>query len=196
MSKKRFTMVMLGVLSVLGASAFLQEKLAPGVAAPDFELENLEGKSVKLSELKGKPVFLDFWATWCGPCRRALPHTQEFAKKYKGKAHIYAVNVRESKEKVQQFMEQNGYTFPRVARYRGRGRKCLSSVGHSPVRDYRRRGQNPAYQGRLRTGRREGVGARATTRHRAGRPETANFHPIDGSGCLHSAPCHSGAGHT
>jgi peroxiredoxin len=41
-----------------------------------------------------------------------LPHTQEFAKKYKGKAHIYAVNVRESKEKVQQFMEQNNYTFP------------------------------------------------------------------------------------
>jgi thiol-disulfide isomerase/thioredoxin len=112
MGKKWFVLVMLSALSVLGASALLQEKLSPGMAAPDFELENLEGKSVKLSGLKGKPVFLDFWATWCGPCRRALPHTQEFAKKYKDKAHIYAINVRESKEKVQQFMEQNNYTFP------------------------------------------------------------------------------------
>ncbi len=112
MGKKWFVLVMLSALSVLGASALLQEKLSPGMAAPDFELENLEGKSVKLSELKGKPVFLDFWATWCGPCRRALPHTQEFAKKYKDKAHILAINVRESKEKVQQFMEQNNYTFP------------------------------------------------------------------------------------
>ncbi|MCS7065275.1 MAG: TlpA family protein disulfide reductase, partial [Fimbriimonadales bacterium] len=82
-----------------------------GTPAPDFELESLDGKTVKLSELKGKPVFLDFWATWCGPCRRALPHTQAFSEKYKGKAHIFAVNVREDKEKVQAFMEQHQYTF-------------------------------------------------------------------------------------
>jgi thiol-disulfide isomerase/thioredoxin len=137
MSKKRFVLVMLGVLSVLGASAFLQEKLGPGVAAPDFELENLEGKPVKLSELKGKPVFLDFWATWCGPCRRALPHTQEFAKKYKDKAHILAINVRESKEKVQQFMEQNKYTFPVLLDTKGEVARAyqVSGIPHFVIID-------------------------------------------------------------
>jgi len=111
MITKWFVAIALSVLSLLGAFALLQEQLKPGAPAPDFELESLDGKTVKLSELKGKPVFLDFWATWCGPCRRALPHTQAFSEKYKDKAHILAVNVREDKEKVRAFMEQNQYTF-------------------------------------------------------------------------------------
>jgi len=111
MSKKWFAAVVLSVSSLLGAFALLQEQLKPGAQAPQFELESLDGKTVILSELKGKPVFLDFWATWCGPCRRALPHTQAFSEKYKDKAHIFAINVREEPEKVQTFMQQNKYTF-------------------------------------------------------------------------------------
>lgn len=112
MSKKWVVALVLSVLSLLGAFAVLQEQLKPGTPAPDFELESLDGKTVKLSELKGKPVFLDFWATWCGPCRRALPHTQAFFEKYKDRAHIFAVNLRESKEKVREFMERYDYSFP------------------------------------------------------------------------------------
>ncbi|GBC92798.1 Thiol-disulfide oxidoreductase ResA [bacterium HR15] len=111
MGKKWFALAMLSVLSLLGAFALLQEQLKPGAPAPDFELDSLDNQQVKLSELKGKPVFLDFWATWCGPCRRALPHTQAFSEKYKGKAHILAINVREDKETVREFMEKNRYTF-------------------------------------------------------------------------------------
>jgi thiol-disulfide isomerase/thioredoxin len=111
MSKKWFVVGALSVLSLVGAFALWQDQLKPGTPAPNFELESMDGKTVRLSDLKGKPVFLDFWATWCGPCRRALPHTQDFSKKYADKAHILAINLREDKEKVQAFMEQNKYTF-------------------------------------------------------------------------------------
>src|SRR6478752_1019611 len=51
----------------------------------DFALTNLEGKKVQLSELKGKVIVLDFWATWCGPCRASFPYMQKMVEKYKGK---------------------------------------------------------------------------------------------------------------
>ncbi len=112
MRYKGIITVVAGALCMVGAIARLDEGLKPGEPAPNFTLESLDGKTVKLNELKGKPVFLDFWATWCGPCRRALPHTQAFFEKYKDKAHIFAVNVREEKETVRAFMERNKYTFP------------------------------------------------------------------------------------
>ncbi|MCW5932911.1 MAG: TlpA family protein disulfide reductase [Fimbriimonadia bacterium] len=83
-----------------------------GVKAPDFEVEMMDGKKVKLSSLRGKPVFLDFWATWCPPCRASLPHTQDFSKRFAGKAHIIGVNLREDEEKIKPFMEKGSYSFP------------------------------------------------------------------------------------
>jgi thiol-disulfide isomerase/thioredoxin len=71
----------------------------------------LDGKTVELSKLRGKPVFIDFWATWCGPCRRALPHTQKLAEKYGKDAHILTINLREDPETVRQFMQSHNYTF-------------------------------------------------------------------------------------
>ena len=65
--------------------------------AKDFSLTNLEGKTVKLSDYKGKIVVLDFWATWCGPCRESLPHMQELVNQYKGKdVEFFFVNTMEN----------------------------------------------------------------------------------------------------
>lgn len=51
--------------------------LKTGAAAPDFEVQSLEGKQITLDSLKGKPIMLDFWATWCGPCVESLPDTEK-----------------------------------------------------------------------------------------------------------------------
>ena len=78
-----------------GAELVIVPKLlANGTAAPDFTVQDKDGKAVKLSDYKGKTVVLDFWATWCGPCQSSLPHTTEMAKKYADKkVVVLAVNV-------------------------------------------------------------------------------------------------------
>ena len=53
--------------------------------APDFNLQDLKGKTLSLADLKGKAVILDFWATWCGPCRRGIPDLNAIYKEYKAK---------------------------------------------------------------------------------------------------------------
>jgi cytochrome c biogenesis protein CcmG/thiol:disulfide interchange protein DsbE len=84
-----------------------------GKPAPDFELSSLDGQVVSLSDFRGKPVFLNFWATWCGPCRFEMPLIQEM---YEGLSSeglvVLAVNLREDPAKVREFMATFGFTFP------------------------------------------------------------------------------------
>ncbi|MFI5378764.1 MAG: redoxin domain-containing protein [Tepidisphaerales bacterium] len=82
-----------------------------GQPAPDLALEDLAGNTVKLSDLKGSVVVLDFWATWCGPCRAAMPHLNAIYEKHKGAGlKVFIVDEKESKEKVTQFVEANKLT--------------------------------------------------------------------------------------
>ncbi len=82
--------------------------------APAFELAGLKsGETFKLQDYKGKVIMLDFWATWCGPCRTELPKLQEIYEKYKDKEFMFiAVNSREDKEKVGKFVTEQKYAFP------------------------------------------------------------------------------------
>jgi len=86
--------------------------------AIDFELTNLDGKTVKLSDYKGKVVVLDFWATWCGPCRASFPKMQQLVTKYKDKdVAFFFINTSEhdAKDKVKanvsKFIADKQYTF-------------------------------------------------------------------------------------
>ncbi|KGX83171.1 TlpA family protein disulfide reductase [Pontibacillus marinus] len=90
------------------------EGLKVGEAMPDVELKTLDGETVQLSDFKGEKIFLNFWATWCPPCRVEMPEMQEFHEKYGDDVKIIAINATGTEkgvEKVKQFVEENGYTF-------------------------------------------------------------------------------------
>ena len=75
--------------------------------APDFELEALDGTKIKLSEaIKDKNVILNFWATWCGFCVIEMPDLEELQKAHEDDLLIIAINVGETKEKVQAFVDE------------------------------------------------------------------------------------------
>jgi peroxiredoxin len=91
------------------------ELIKNGSVAPDFASKDLEGKEVKLSDYKGKIVVLDFWATWCGPCLKSLPHTQEVARKVKDQGVVVlAVCTSDTREKFEEFVKANRATYPDV----------------------------------------------------------------------------------
>ena len=77
-----------------------------------LEVTLLSGKTVKLSDYRGKRVLLNFWATWCGPCVQEMPAFQRLSEDYPDDVVILAVNCGESKEEVESFVQKNGYTFP------------------------------------------------------------------------------------
>ena len=82
--------------------------------APNFTLASLDGQNTSLSSLRGKVVVLDFWATWCPPCRRSLPHLQKMSAdpelKNKGLV-VLAINQEEELSKIRPFMDEGHYTF-------------------------------------------------------------------------------------
>ncbi len=85
-----------------------------GKAAPDFALKTVDGQDIKLSDQKGKVVVLDFWVTWCPPCRKSLPHVQSVSQDKALAAKnvvVCAVNERESADDVSKFLQDNHYTF-------------------------------------------------------------------------------------
>lgn len=74
------------------------EKVIEGAVAPDFTLENSEGHNFSLSSLRGKPVVLDFWGTWCGYCIKGIPDMKKYYDKYSGKVEFVSIDCRDKKE--------------------------------------------------------------------------------------------------
>jgi thiol-disulfide isomerase/thioredoxin len=88
-----------------------QGGLKVGDVAPEFTLKDADGKDHKLSEYKGKIVLLDFWATWCPPCRAAMPGVQKIHEKFKGQpVVVIGVNTSESKDPAA-YMKEKGFTY-------------------------------------------------------------------------------------
>jgi peroxiredoxin len=83
------------------------------VEAPDFTLETLDGEERSLSSYRGKLVFLNFWATWCPPCRAEMPSMQTLYDTLgTDDFEIVAVNLQEGAGPVQSFIDEHGYTYP------------------------------------------------------------------------------------
>ena len=91
------------------------EMLQPGVMAPDFAMTTRDGKPLKLSDLRGKVVVLDFWATWCGPCVAAMPHAQRIAEQYKDQdVVVLASCTSDDRAKFDAWVDRRTQEFPHV----------------------------------------------------------------------------------
>lgn len=97
------------------APAVAQAPSPPQVGRPasDFQLTDLKGRRVSLSDYRGRKVMLNFWATWCGPCRIEIPYMVQLYSEMQGKPfEILAVDLREDPARVGQFVDQFGMRFP------------------------------------------------------------------------------------
>ena len=92
------------------------ETEAKASEAPDFTVYDLEGNAHKLSDFRGKPVLLNFWASWCGPCQMEMPDFQKFYESHGDKVNFVIVNLtdgqQETVESASAFIAEQGYTFP------------------------------------------------------------------------------------
>lgn len=90
----------------------IPDNVAAGKPAPEFRSVTSEGAEIALSDYRGEPVAVNFWATWCGPCRVEMPTLQRAYED--GKIMVLAVNAGESEELVDAYMAELGLTFPAV----------------------------------------------------------------------------------
>lgn len=89
------------------------QPLKEGTEIVDFELQDLSGATRRLSDFRGKVVFLNFWATWCGPCRFEMPSMEKLYRRLKDEGlEILAVNLQEDRSSVEQFVDEYGLSFP------------------------------------------------------------------------------------
>ncbi len=116
--------ILISIFFLFSFPAFSQERglyskigihsVRNGTKTPDFSLEGLDGKRVRLSGLKGNVILLNFWATWCGPCRDEMPSMEALYQHYKERNFILlTISVDEgSPEPTRKFIEKNSYCFP------------------------------------------------------------------------------------
>ena len=107
-----------GIPANASADPFEQMGVAPtrtSKPAPDFVLKDINGKTVSLSQFKGKPVLLNFWATWCGPCKEEMPSMQRLhdTAKNNGEFHVIAISIdRSNLKKIHQYAQNLNLSFP------------------------------------------------------------------------------------
>ncbi len=93
-------------------TASAEARHAEPVLAPAFTLETVDGKKVSLSDFKGKGVIINFWATWCPPCRQEIPDMIELQKAYSGKFTFIGIAVNDKPENVAAYVKAKGINYP------------------------------------------------------------------------------------
>jgi peroxiredoxin len=114
---KRMKVVLLGVLLVAMPGFFAGSSLASsgltGQEAPDFVLKSASGTNMRLSEYRGNVVMINFWATWCGPCRQEMPLLDDLYSRYERVGFsLLGVNIDDDSSRAMQMAEELGVSFP------------------------------------------------------------------------------------
>jgi len=106
-------LILTSMLLVGSCTAQAPQPPKVGKPAPEFQLPNLEGQSISLNDSRGKPVLLNFWASWCRPCRSEMPYIQEVYEEWSDKGLVVlAIDTGESSSKVEDFMQSYNLSFP------------------------------------------------------------------------------------
>jgi peroxiredoxin len=106
-------MLTLGLLITGCAAESESAEAQVGQPAPNFQLKNLDGESVSLKDLKGNPVLLNFWATWCKPCVHEMPYLQEIYDEWSSKGLILlAINIGDGPSAVEGFLQDHDLALP------------------------------------------------------------------------------------
>jgi len=117
MSKNTKAIILISIFAILVLSIFIKtggEEFDIGDTPPDFKLQTLDGDYIILSELKGKVVIINFWGTWCPPCREEAPDIERFYREYKQRGlEILGINIDAgSKDEIKSFKKEFDITFP------------------------------------------------------------------------------------
>lgn len=111
LSKTRLYKKLLSVGVMIAAGFISSHSFAN--PAPDFTLQSSTGENVRLAEQRGQVVMLNFWASWCGPCRKEMPLLDEMSKRYSAAGFVlYGVNVEEDNADAKKLLKELGVTFP------------------------------------------------------------------------------------
>ena len=116
MKKRLFALLLAAMLLLCGCGGEEpQETEATQTAAPDFTFYDIDGNAYALSDFQGKPVILNFWASWCGPCKSEMPDIQAAFEEYGDEIHFALVNLTdgnsETEETASAYITGQGYTF-------------------------------------------------------------------------------------
>ena len=129
MNKKIVFLLILSlvVLSIIFFSRKLQKHNDPTVNLSSLELKDLEGNLINYKGLYGKPTIINFWATWCGPCREEFPNFESAYKKYSDKINFLMVSA-EPTDKILKFKNTNNYSLPLA-----QSQKQLNALGITAI---------------------------------------------------------------
>ncbi len=109
----RLTLVLLAALFGFISSGSIASSGLAGQAAPDFALKSATGDNLRLSEYRGEVVMINFWATWCGPCRQEMPHLEDLYNRYQRVGfNLLGVNIDDDSRRAMQMVRELGVTFP------------------------------------------------------------------------------------